>query len=671
MATNFFERQRLARRDSRRLVILFGIAVTAIVLAVTAVLLFFLGVVDGESTSRAATTSAQGLLTRHWQAIAWTAGLTLAAIAGASLFRSVQLREGGAAVARSLGGTEIPASSRDHHHQRLRNVVEEVAIASGVPVPQIFVLEQEAGINAFAAGLSPADAAIGVTRGTLEQLSRDELQGVIAHEFSHVLNGDMRLNLRLVGWLAGITFLAVIGRILMRARGRNAGGIVMLGVAVVVIGSVGLLCARMIKAGISRKREYLADASAVQFTRQTSGIAGALKKIAANAHGSVLAATDAEEVSHMMFGDGVGYSRFFATHPPLEERIRTLEPGFKLTDLTEWMRSQRVTATAKAAEERRQPLPDLEFTRVLGPAGDAIPAPVIIAGLPAAASAAMAPADVLEQVGRPGEDDYRTASLLQESMPTALDEAAHRPELAMPVLAALLLSGPGETRRVQRAALVERFDETAAEQAEYLTRLTASLHPMQRLPIAEIAFASLRRMPADHLRATADVVQALVVADRNVSLFEFCLGYLLRQHIDEVLQPRAPKDGRKSLPGASEAIGLVLSLLADVGHKDDRRAAERAFAAGLAELGQQIALKFEVPLDWSLRLGPALTELDQLSPIAKSMLIAAMTQAMAHDGRIDVAEAELLRTTCAALHCPLPPLLHEARTRLAGPPTVD
>ena len=385
----------------------------------------------------------------------------------------------------------------------------------------------------------------------------------------------------------------------------------------------------------------------------------------------MLEATDGEEVSHMMFGDGMGYSALFATHPPLEQRIRVLEPGFKLTDLTLWMRKQRAAVSAKGAAARREPLPDLEFTRVLGEAGAAIPAPVIIAGLPAAASAAMAPSDVLAQVGSPGADDYRTAGLLHDSMPVALDEAAHQPELAMPVLAALLLAGPGLTRQAQLKALSERFDEQAAQQAEYLTRLTASLHPMQRLPIAEIAFAALRRMPADHLRGTADVVQALVVADQNVSLFEFCLGFLLRQHIDETLEPRARKEGRKSLVHKPQAIALVLSLLADAGHRGDRQAAERAFAAGLSELGQQITLKFEVPLDWSLRLAPALAELDRLSPVAKSLLIAAMTQAMAHDGRIDDAEAELLRTTCAALHCPLPPLLHEARTRLAGAPSVD
>lgn len=665
MPTSFFERQRQARRDTRRLIIVFAIAVAAIVAAVTAVVLLFLsllGTPDTAATSRAEL---------RWDAATLTAVLTLAVIGGVSLLRTAQMREGGAAVARSLGGTQIPASSNDPLHRRLRNVVEEVAIASGVPVPQIFVLEHEPGINAFAAGLGTADAAIGITRGALEQLTRDELQGVIAHEFSHILNGDMRLNLRLVGWLAGITFLAAIGRVLMRARGRNAGGVVMLGVALLVIGYIGLFCARLIKAGISRRREYLADASAVQFTRQASGLAGALKKIAANSYRARLVATDAEEVSHLMFGDGVGYSRLFATHPPLEERIRALEPGFKLTDLTLWMRKQRAAVSAKGAAARREPLPDLEFTRVLGEAGAAIPAPVIIAGLPAAASAALAPGDVLAQVGQPGADDYRTAELLHDSLPSALDQAAHRPELAVPVLAALLLAGPGPVRAAQLAAVGQRFGDTAARQTEALARLTPALHPMQRLPVAEIAFASLRRLPVDHLRATAELVQALVLADREVSLFEFCLGFLLRQHIDELLSPRARQEGRRSLPQAREAIGLVLSLLAEAGHPGDRGAAERAFAAGLAELGQLVTTRFAVPADWAQRLGPALAELDQLKPFAKSMLIAAMTQAMAHDGRIDVAEAELLRTTCAALHCPLPPLLHEARTRLAGQPRVD
>jgi Zn-dependent protease with chaperone function len=655
---NFFERQRAARADSRRLVVLFGLAVALIVAAVSAITLFLLRMSDAQQGVRTGTVD---LILLNLDALGIVAAVTLAVIAAASLVRTVQLRQGGASIATSLGGTEIPAQSRDPQHQRLRNVVEEVAIASGVPVPQIFVLERESGINAFAAGFSTADAAIAVTRGALDCLSRDELQGVIAHEFSHVLNGDMRLNLRLIGWLAGITLLSLLGRILMRVRGRNAGGVVLFGVALFVIGSIGLLCARMIKAGISRKREYLADASAVQFTRQTDGIAGALKKIAANAHGSKLEAADAEEASHLLFGDGVGYSRLFATHPPLEQRIRALEPSFKLTDLTAWMRDQRRRDSEAARSARRAPLPDIEYASA---GGNGLPAG--IAGLAGVAATALQPDDIVGQVGNPGDLDYRTADLLQHYMPSDLDEAAHDPDGAPHVLAALLLAGTGEVRERQLADVCRALGDQAGGKVAGYAAAARSLHPMQRLPLASIAFAALRRLPRERIEATRDLVQALVAADGRVSLFEYCLAYLLRQQIAEALAPeRVRAAGRHSLKHAEAAVGALLSILANEGHAG-RAHAERAFAAGVVELGPGVTPRFAVPQDWTDTLDDTLAELDRLAPMAKSLLIAAMSRTIMHDGCIDVAEAELLRTVCAALHCPLPPLLHEQAGEAVG-----
>ena len=233
-----------------------------------------------------------------------------------------------------MGGVPIASDTTDFNLRRLRNVVEEIAIASGVPVPKIYVLEHEAAINAFAAGYSPSDAVIAVTRGALDRLNRDELQGVIAHEFSHVLNGDMRLNIRLMGVLFGILMIGLIGRKILehgRFGGRNkgAGAILVAALVAMIVGYVGLFFGRMIKAGVSRQRERLADASAVQFTRQTTGLAGALKKIGGLDEGSRLnERSNAEEVSHMLFGDGVGFRGLFATHPPLVERIQELEPQF-------------------------------------------------------------------------------------------------------------------------------------------------------------------------------------------------------------------------------------------------------------------------------------------------------------------------------------------------------
>ena len=289
---------------------LFGLAVVAIVAAVDVVALAAFGTRDASSA-----------------AVALVLGTvaTLAVIGCASLFRIASLRTRGSAVAHQFGATPVPEDTTDFNLRRLRNVVEEIAIASGVPVPQIYVLDDESAINAFAAGYAPSDAAIAVTRGALTRLNRDELQGVIAHEFSHVLNGDMRLNIRLMGLLFGILVLSLIGRrILMHgrfSRSKDAAPVMLIAIGLVVIGYVGMFFGRLIKAGLSRQRELLADSSAVQFTRQTRGLAGALKKLAGLPEGSKLGNSDAEEVSHMLFGQGLRLSSMMATHPPLIERI--------------------------------------------------------------------------------------------------------------------------------------------------------------------------------------------------------------------------------------------------------------------------------------------------------------------------------------------------------------
>ena len=281
-------------------------------------------------------------LDAHFALVAAFAGGTLGVMILASLFRAASLSSGGGQVARMLGATAVTGEGSDPLQRRLINVVEEIALASGVPVPEIFVLEKEAGINAFAAGLSHANAAITVTRGALERLDRAELQGVIAHEFSHILNGDMRLNQQLIGLSFGILVLSLAGRWLLRSarftrRGRNSGGVaaaLAIGVALTVIGAIGLVCSRLIKAAVSRQRESLADASAVQFTREPQGLAGALKKIAG--YGGRITSVETEEVAHMLFERGTrSFSGWFATHPPLLERIKALEPTFDPRDLPE------------------------------------------------------------------------------------------------------------------------------------------------------------------------------------------------------------------------------------------------------------------------------------------------------------------------------------------------
>ncbi|MBS0571612.1 MAG: M48 family metallopeptidase, partial [Proteobacteria bacterium] len=315
---NFFAQQERARAHTQRMLVLFVLAVACIVAALDAVLYLAFGA------------SGHGAHPGFGAVMFWNSVLVVGIIGGCSMYKITALRGGGGVVARQLGATFVEADTTNFAHKRLRNVVEEIAIASGVPVPEIYVLEGETAINAFAAGYTPADAAVTVTQGCLDKLKREELQGVIAHEFSHVLNGDMRLNIRLMGVLFGILVIGIIGRKIAAntGRSRDSGYAVLIGIAILAIGYIGVFFGRLIKAGISRQREYLADASAVQFTRQTNGICGALKKIGALPAGSKLDSGETEEVAHMLFGDGVGYSALFATHPPLVSRIKVMEPQF-------------------------------------------------------------------------------------------------------------------------------------------------------------------------------------------------------------------------------------------------------------------------------------------------------------------------------------------------------
>jgi Zn-dependent protease with chaperone function len=329
MVGNFFQRQESARRATQRLALLFAAAVLAVAAAVSCVVLLTLAMLDRDGIRNSG--GAAAWLAEQGGVLVLVGVTVLASILIASWYRSRSLRRGGAEVARMMGGREVLADCADLHDRRLRNVVEELAIAACLPVPAIFVLDEERAINAFAAGYSPSDAAIAVTRGALEKLNRDELQGVVAHEFSHILNGDMRLNMRLLGLLFGIVVIGVLGRQLLqlgRGNSRSAAPLVVGGLGLLLVGTVGVFFARLIKAGIARSREVLADASAVQFTRQSAGLAGALKKIAGLADGSGLQHAHAEEVSHMLFGEWRDYSSWFATHPPLIERIRVLDPAF-------------------------------------------------------------------------------------------------------------------------------------------------------------------------------------------------------------------------------------------------------------------------------------------------------------------------------------------------------
>jgi Zn-dependent protease with chaperone function len=649
---NFFAQQELARKQTRRMIVLFTIAVICIVIAIDAVVMIAFGI--GREARRGAIGVNSGAL------VASTLGV-LAVIGLATLYRISTLRAGGSAVALQLGATPVPVDTTEFAYRRLRNVIEEIAIASGVPVPEIFVLEEETAINAFASGYTPADAAVTVTRGCLDKLNRDELQGVIAHEFSHVLNGDMRLNIRLVGVAFGILVLAVIGRKIAeasgRSRSRDSGGIVVLGIALLVVGYIGVFFARIIKASISRQREYLADASAVQFTRQTEGIAGALKKIGGLSEGSKLTSRDGEEVAHMLFGDGVGYSALFATHPALVDRIKRLQPRFDPGEFAEiaadWTQPRRVgesddpqASLAGFAPARRSP------GHATAPRSGALPS--------ASGEMRLSAAAVSEQVGHPDTGDYRAAAALSTSIPASLSAAAHGREQAVSVVLALLLNAGEAVRRRQLDLIAHYYDAGTAAEVEALATQTGALHPMQRLPLAAMAFPALRRHPRPKLQVFVIVLKQLIKADGKVSLQEYCLAKLVGIQVIDALNPSATRVmGRIRLNEAAAELCDLFSVVAEYGH-DDAESARRAYALGLNEVLPAAKPSYAPPRDWGMALDRALPQLDLLVPAGKELVVRGLTHAISADGAVSVNEAELLRTVCAALHCPLPPILQRS-----------
>ncbi len=626
------------------MVLLFALAVLGIVAAVD------LAVVFGFGLHRMPVAQ---LLT----AIGVASLVTILIIGTCSLVRMLLLRNGGGGkVAQQLGGVYVPEDTTDPQLRRLRNVVEEMAIASGVSVPEVYLLPDEPGINAFAAGWSPADAAVAVTRGALQTLNRDELQGVIAHEFSHVVNGDMRLNIRLMGVLFGILALAVIGRFLLyggRGRGKGAVAILLIALVLFAAGYIGVFCGRLIKAAVSRQREYLADASAVQYTRQTKGLTGALKKIGGLETGSKLENGKVEDVSHMLFGEGLKFSSMFATHPPLPERIKVLDPTFNPDEMTALAQHWAAAPPNGLAEDHA-----LGLTPVRERGGPPRPT----APPPAHPGVRVRPGQVVSSVAAPGESSYRQASAILDSIPEPYLARARRPDTVVPLVFGLLLAGDPRARHQQHGILAVRHGRPLADAAWTDANALAQLPPQLRLPLAEVAFSALRRRSGDELQQVIGTVHELIRADNHTSVFEYCLSRLLHNELYELTHRRSPYgSGRQTLAGSRDAIGALLSSLARVGHHDPAQA-QAAFAAGAHQLLPGTPLAYAPPAQGVVALESVWPALDGLEEREKARLVESLVTVISHDGVLTVEEAELLRTVCAVLHCPLPPLTSSVTT---------
>jgi Zn-dependent protease with chaperone function/tellurite resistance protein len=574
----------------------------------------------------------------------WTAGATSAFIGFASLYRVSSLRQGGSRVARELGGTIVTPDEKEPMRRRLRNVGEEMALASGVPVPEIYVLDHEAGINAFAAGFRPEDAAIAVTRGTLETLDREELQGVIAHEFSHVLNGDMRLNIRLMGPLFGILAIGLLGRMLLRSRisgGRRSRGkgvavVLALGAGLTVTGYVGLFFGRLIKAGVSRQREYLADASAVQFTRQTAGIAGALKKIGGLTEGSDLQDAEVEEVSHMLFASGFNaLATVLASHPPLLDRIRAIEPSFN--------------------ESQFRQLSTARINLQDGPLNE--PG---ISGFAAAnqttAASQNTPAELVNTIGNPSDDHLVAAQRFMAAIPDSIEQALASRNTVLLLPPALLLHPNAEIRISQVNLLTQQLGADRCQTIKQLHTDLQTLHFEARLPLLDLALPRIKAQPGERIAYLSDLLEQLATSDNHLELFEYALLRIFQGYMQASAAPAAGQRwrnlGERKMISAATLLLKIFTSQTNL----DEAAATQALNRGMMELGSS-PTEIELPENWVATADQILDKLRSCTPRARQKIVKALVAAALHDGQITQAESELLRAFCMMLDCPLPPIL--------------
>ncbi len=669
---DFFEQQEIARRSTRRLVVLFAIAVILIVIAVnavaTAIYLSFL-MPAGFARTTAALPAGFFFLTTC---------VVLGLISGGTAYKISALSGGGAAVANLVDAREVDTTTRDLLDRRLLNVVEEMAIASGVAVPRVYVMDHETAINAFAAGHSVNDAVIVVTRGALTRLSRDELQGVIAHEFSHVLNGDMRLNLRLIGVLHGLLIVALAGRLLLDLTGRSRGGsssgrsgngvavLLLAGVALWILGYIGVFFGRLIKAAVSRQREFLADASAVQFTRNPDGIGGALRKIGglteATGLGSRIDHPQAEALSHLFLGAArPSFVRgLFATHPPLEERVQRIY-GRKLAFLPApenavalamdaadpAPRSERLGSPIDFAATRHHRTASAGAERVANAFSP-------VAGLVAAAASGSAgPAEVAAAVGTVAPPAQRDFALdeSQRALVDTLRRAASDTVHAQLIAYALLIETDTALRAQQCKLIAEAYGTEALQIADRYRGLIEKLPPGARQPLLDVAMPALRKLPAPAQQRVLKLAHLLIVADGRVSVREFLLFTILKRRLGPDAGKAVPVRYRTVHELAQDAA-LVLSLVAAVRLPQRPEHAFNAGALLLSESNVQLTPPDTIKLD---EVSVALQRLNQLAPLAKPQLIKAATASAFVDSETNWRAASALRMICAALDAPLPP----------------
>ncbi|GAB3094301.1 M48 family metallopeptidase [Aestuariicella hydrocarbonica] len=665
---NFFEHQDQARKNTTRLIVFFSLAVLSLIAITTVFVSGLLYYFDLQNQKRhAPLQNMDGNVTGILQILSWdlVAGIALVVITVVligSLYKLMQLSGGGEKVAESLGGKRLQPNTSDPSERKLLNVVEEMAIASGTPVPPVFLLE-EAGVNAFAAGYDANDAVIGVTRGCMELLDREELQGVIAHEFSHILHGDMRINIRLIGILHGILIIGLLGSILMRSgmyssmshvrsKDKNGTGIMAVGLGLVVIGYAGTFFGKLIKAAVSRQREFLADASAVQFTRNPNGISQALQKIGGYSRAAEIRHPNAEEFSHMYFGEAVlaSMNSMMATHPPLETRIKRITPNWKGeyirvtgfdSDRQPLNSGNEATSSFSAHSPHSAPQPHSESH----------PAPSDQGHSSHTVTGTSVHDVFLDNIGNPSPGHLNKARQLLKELPAQLQDAAHDPFAARAIIYSLLMQS--ETADEQWQQLQQRAHPVVYKLTQELQATVAQLPREQRLPLFILSIPALKTLSAPQYQVFKENLVALIKADRKVDTFEWALYRML---VNALETQTSHHTARATIQQLGVPCQQLISTLATAGHTEPALA-EAAYNTTMKELKlANLPLLGDGQISFPM-LDGALQQLQMLKPLQKPALLKAMITCIQHDGTVDPQEYELFRAIADCLDCPVPPML--------------
>jgi len=625
---DFFAQQDKSKGKTVQLVFLFILAIAGIILSVYTVITFAFYYLQNSQKAGYAASDFQWLNPNLFFTVSV---FTLAVILIGSIFKMIELGKGGSGVAESLGGSLINHSTTDPLEKRLLNVVQEMAIASGISVPQVYLLSAENGINAFAAGYSPNNAVVAVTSGCLKRLNRDELQGVVAHEFSHILNGDMRLNIRLIGLLSGILIISNIGYLVLRSTSgsrKKGAQLAIAGIGLLVIGYIGMLVGRLIQSSISRQREYLADASAVQFTRNPMGIGNALKKIGGFSVGSAITSPAAGEACHMFFVNAI--SSLFATHPPLVDRIQRIDPSFK-GEFKELSAADEQSISAGA-----QGFAALNAEQQIHADGQS----------------------VINRVGNITQENVTFSAELLSAVPTIVREELHDILGASAVVCALLLDKDPDGKKKQIDLLGGKAPSEMIRHIMILDRYLADLNPRLRLPLLDMAIPALRLMSHDQYENLIKTIDILVEADKKISFFEFSVKEVITRRLHAAFLTSERKVVYKSITPLIPDIIQLISALARVGSASEAEV-EQAFKAAASNLPvQKDKLKPVEPIEISLQsLHEALDHFASASPGVKKVIFDACAQCVFFDKTVSIHEAELLRAVAYSMDIPLPPFL--------------